>query len=457
MNPADLTISPFQTKVAPATSASAQKNVSSGGKAQVERVNLEPIYKQLQKALGKDWESYRNALKDYALGSLSQTELSYHIQPIFISAAAAASSAPAADSLRTPASITNLHNAFLACIYANALRDPPPSEVAPWVVATDKPATTAKSAGAGSGANDKIEERVRSETMQLHARDRKRIKLSKEPAYPVNDGLQDMQDYRSELGIRQPQQAQQAEPQSATGTGPSGLAKTNWEVEIRRRYAQPLASELLEFPSQHEIQSRIEPICYEEGLTNGVQQGAMQACADLVEQATEVAVKELIGAILSQVRSNAVGGRGGIQTAKFQRQLRKEEEDAELGVAQRTAGGLLPIEVEVQSKQTPVSMQDLALAVGLSSNFFRRDRFLEERILLHRYPEQVRHVTNGHRKSNAFGQVNGAGGGGGNDNGSDDDAMNIDDNEYGSFKGTDETDYLGAMSALDDCLQTSDR
>ncbi|CZT14498.1 uncharacterized protein RCC_00476 [Ramularia collo-cygni] len=463
MNPADLTISPYQSKVAPAASSSGQKNGASGGKVQVERVNVEPMYKQLQKVLGKDWEAYRTALKDFVLGNLSQNELSYFLQPMFVAAAAAAaassstsssSSSAAVESFRTPAAVTNLHNCFFISVFSNCQRDPPPTEVAPWVVATDKPTATAKSAGAGSGANDKAEERLRHEVMHVHARDRKRIKLSKEPAYPVNDGLRDMQEYRNELGIHQRQQAQQVEPQSATGTGPSGLAKTNWDVEIRRRYAQPLASELLEFPSLHEIQSRIEPICYEEGLTNGVQQGAMQACAELVEQATEVCVKEMIGALLNQVRSNAVGGRGGIQTTKFQRQLRKEEEDVEVGIVQRTAGGLLPVEVEAQLKQKPVSMQDLSLAAGLSNTYLRRDRFLQERVHLHRYPQQSYNNVNGHGSGNPFGLVNGAAAD--HDQVSeDDDAMVIDDNEYGALKGTDETDYQGAMSALDECLQSS--
>lgn len=463
MNPADLTISPFQTKVAPAAaSASAQKNGASGGKAQVERINVEPMYKQLQKVLGKEWEPYRTALKDFALGNLSLSELTYFLNPIFVTAAAAAataistapSSAAAAslEGFRTPSAINSLHNAFFVSVYSNCQRDPPPTEVAPWVVATDKPAATAKSAGAGSGSNDKVEERLRHETMHLHARDRKRIKLCKEPAHPVNDGLQDMLDYHNELGIRQPQQAEQVEPQSATGTGPSGLAKTNWDVEIRRRYAQPLASELLEFPTKHDVQSKIQPICYEEGVTNGVQQGAIGACVDLVEQAAEVWVKEYLSSLQSQVRSNAVGGRGGIQTAKFQRQLRKEEEDAELGIVQRTAGGLLPVEVEAQLKQKPISMQDLTLAVRLSSSFLRRDRFLQERIMLHRYPQQSFVEVNGNGKGNAYGLVNG-GSGVGYQHGVEDDAMVIDENGYGGFKGTDESDYLGAMSALDDCLQ----
>lgn len=465
MNPADLTISPFQNKVAlAAASSSAQKNGALGGKLQVERINVEPMYKQLQKVLGKDWETYRTALKDFTMGNLSQTELAYFLQPIFVAAAAAAAAtassagpgsaaAAALDSFRTPTAVINLHNSFFISVFSNCQRDPPPTGVAPWVVATDKPAATAKSAGSGSGSNDKVEERLRHETMHLHARDRKRIKLSREPAHPVNDGLQDMLDYHNELGIRQPQQTQQTEPQSATGTGPSGLAKTNWDVEIRRRYVQPLASELLEFPSQHEIQSRIEPICYEEGLTNGVQQGALEACADLVEQAAEVWVKEYLSSLLSQVRSNAVGGRGGIQTAKFLRQLRKEEEDAEIGTVQRTAGGLLPVEVETQLKQKPLSMQDLSLVAGLSSSFLRRDRFLQDRIMLHQYPQQSHGEVNGNgnAKSNAFGLVNGADRPG--DEGSD--PMVVDDNDYGGFKGTDESDYLGAMIALDDCLQNT--
>lgn len=211
--------------------------------------------------------------------------------------------------------------------------------------------------------------------MSLSSKDRKRIKALKEPGKSLHDGLGDMLAYRHELAVKQ--------PDVAPSSGGGGLQRTNWDVEIRRRYAQTLAQESLEFPTLGDVQSRIEPICYEEGLVSGCAQGALQGCAELVEQATEVFLKELLTGFYSHTRSNR---ENCIQTNGFRRQLRKEEVDFERGAVQRSAAGFLPAESEVRSKREPLNMDDMHLALQLSDVFMTQDPFLSQRVLLNRQP-----------------------------------------------------------------------
>ncbi|KAF1817756.1 uncharacterized protein K489DRAFT_308314, partial [Dissoconium aciculare CBS 342.82] len=319
------------------------------------RVELEGLYGQLKAALGEAWGDYKIALGQFALGSLSQAELSWVLQPLLCPPAAAG--APAAETAKTTTSPLHLHNAFLIALYANSMRDPPPNEVAPWVVATDKPSNAAKNAGAVSGINDQVEERLKREVMALHKRDRKRIKGLSKNAKTEDTGLQEILDYMQELAVKPPSQSQ------ANNEG-AGLGKTNWDIEIRRRYAQPLASETLEFPTLNEMQNRIEPICFEEGLTGGVQQGSLQGVAELVERSAEVFIKETLSRLLSHARSNAADGMG-VQTNMFKRQLRKEELALENGTLQRNAAGLLPVQMDAQVRKDPLTAYDLRLSMGL--------------------------------------------------------------------------------------------
>ena len=354
------------------------------------------------------------------------------LQPLL---SAAPSAIPPSATTVSPASTLHLHNTLLAAIYANTLRDPPHSDVAPWVVATDKPTAASKNAGA-SGASDKAEERVKKEVMAVHARDRRRVKTSRESAKAVNDGFADMQDYKHELAVKPPDIA----PQSA-----GGLTRTNWDVEIRRRYAQPLAEEALEFPTHNDMQNRIEPICYEEGLTGGTAQGALQACAEIMEQATEVFLKELLGEMYAHARSNA---EGCIQTNSFRRQLRKEEDGADRGVIHRNPAGLLPVQMEAQAKREPLCMEDMRLAIQLSDPYIRQDPFLAQNVLLNKYtevqPERpkvdgvfAKPAVNGTLTKSERAGV--------------EDAMAVDDGDWSWCGGTKiETEDL--MGVLDDCL-----
>lgn len=425
MNPADLTLS----KPTPAPLSIAPKT----GKAPVPRVDLEPIYIQLKGALGEQWAEYKTAINAFVLGNLNQAELSWVLQPLL---SAAPSVIPSSNAAVLPISTLTLHNTLLAAIYANTLRDPPLTDVAPWVVATDKPTSSSKNAGA-SGANDKAEERLRKEVMAIHARDRRRIKTLKEGGRPVNDGFAEMQDYRIELAVKPPDIA----PQSA-----GGIAKTNWDIEIRRRYAQPLAGETLEFPTLSDMQNRIEPICYEEGLVGGAAPGALQACGEVMEQATEVFLKELLGQMYAHARAN---GEGCIQTNKFKRQLRKEEDDADHGLINRNAADMLPVEMEVQAKREALNMDDMRLAIQLEDGYMRQDPFLSRNVVLNRQPEvQIRDApkVNGiFAKPTMNGPVTSSGRAGL------EEAVVDNDNDW-NWRGATKADLNEVMNVLDDCF-----
>jgi transcriptional coactivator HFI1/ADA1 len=369
---------------------------------------------------------------------LNQAELTWELQPLL---SPAPSVITGADPNRSPVSTLHLHNTLIAALYANISRDPPPTDVAPWVVATDKPTAAAKNAGA-SGANDKAEERLKKETMMLHARDRRRIKNLKDNAQPpiskINDGLRESLDYHWEL-IAKPQTAgQDAVPQSA-----GGLGKSNWDHELRRRYAQPLASETLEFPTIAEVQNRIEPIAAEEGLV-GSTQTAMHDCATFVQEAAEVYLKEMLESLIAHSRSN---GEGCIQTGKFKRQLAQEEDDTERGVLQRAQNGLLPAEQDALRRREPLDLQDMRIGYLNKDLFLRRDRFAEQATWDKQYPDPI--TMNGF--SHAPVKINGATAMSEPDAPSDD-VMDVDDMTANSWTGGTTAALGDLMTDLDDFL-----
>lgn len=434
MNPAELTlgISPSLTTKPSATPLSLSTKT---GKAPVPRIELEPIYTQLKAALGDQWTDYKTAINAFVLGSLNQAELSWVLQPLL---SAAPSVITSTNPNFSPISTLGLHNTLLTSIYANTLRDPPPTDVAPWVVATDKPAATSKNAGA-SGANDKAEERLRKEVMAIHARDRRRIKTLKESGKPVNDGLTEMLDYRNELAVKPPDVVA---PQGAAG----GIAKTSWDVQIKQRFAQNLAAETLEFPASKDVQGRIEPICYEEGLVGGVVSGGVEGCVTLLERATEIYLKELLGQMFAHTRANA---ERCIQTSGYRRRLRQEEEGAERGAIQRNASGLLPVELGMQTKRHALDMDDMLLAVRLDDAYLRQDPFLSHRVMLNGYPDVPAPDAAAQGVNGVAPTVNGAltdRGAGGMEDG-----MEGPESEW-SWRGSTKSDVNDLMGVLDECL-----
>ena len=138
---------------------------------------------------------------------------------------------------------------------------------------------------------------------------------------------------------------------------------TDWDLEIRKRFQQPLASETGEFPDAEAIHGRMVPICYEESLTNG----CAATCAEFMAIATEQYIKEVLSAIYSRTRSNMPASSGnGIITHKFRRQLEREEEALLRGDLLRGAtSGLLPVELKESMIRRTMGMSDLRLALEI--------------------------------------------------------------------------------------------
>ncbi|KAI4138902.1 MAG: hypothetical protein L6R39_006557 [Caloplaca ligustica] len=261
-----------------------------------QRIDLEPLYTNLKAAVGDNWGKYVDAVGLFILGRLNQNELSLQIDHF----------------LCADPNTQHLHNQLIAAIYGNVLRDVPDQGVASWVSANDKPTLLSKPL-----AGDEAEQRLKREIMQLPARDRRRIKevADGQIIEPLELSIaRSMNDYHSARTIHPPDTI----PASA-----GGQVKTNWDIEIRKRYIHPLSSETFEFPSLSDLHQRMIPICYEEALPNG----CSADCAEFMATALDHYMKSVISTIVRRVRSdlptiNSVGG-GVVTTAKHKDALRK--------------------------------------------------------------------------------------------------------------------------------------
>lgn len=220
-------------------------------------------------------------------------------------------------------------------------------------------ATTDKSAVAAASkpaiTSDAAEQRLKAEVMALPPRDRRRLKAI------ANDKLEEeaaarkspYEDYYNALRIKAP------EPVSGNA---GGLTKTNWDLEIRKRYLQPLFSETLEFPDTPTIHARMVPICYEESVTSGC---SIQ-CAELVGIAAETYLKAILTEVFDRTRSNGPryehAHSGGILTSSYKKKIAREEAEVKMGRLRRTRDDdLLPTESEVAYSRRPLGMPDLQL------------------------------------------------------------------------------------------------
>ena len=202
--------------------------------------------------------------------------------------------------------------------------------------------------------------------MALPARDRRRIKtlfidtkdapdasLFRQTAY---------EDYYNASRIKAPENV----PASA-----GGLTKTNWDLEIRKRYTQSLFAETLEFPDAATILARMTPICYEESVVSGT---SLQ-CAELVGIAAETHIKNMLHDIFNRVRVNGPryenGAAGGAYTAKFRKGLQRQEAEVKSGKLARTRDDdMLPVEATEIQQRRPLGISDLKLANTVGPNIF---------------------------------------------------------------------------------------
>ena len=160
-------------------------------------------------------------------------------------------------------------------------------------------------------------------------------------------------------------------PPSAGGlSGVGGIAVPNLSMEIRKRYAQPLASESGEFPDASTIESRMIPICYETGLVGGASGDASQ----FLSVATETFIKQFLSSVFDKTRCNGPGsagasGAGGaagwVSLGEYRRQLEVEEERWAQGKVMRDKSGLLPVEAKAAGERGALGMADLRMALEI--------------------------------------------------------------------------------------------
>ncbi|KAL4801414.1 transcriptional regulator of RNA polII, SAGA, subunit-domain-containing protein [Aspergillus unguis] len=344
MDPAALSLTSTSTTAPNAPNA--QKTVKY--LKSVPRLNLEQPYAELKAAIGPRWIDYKEAVTLFLSGQLNQDELSSRIDQIIC-----------ADQ-----KIEHLHNNFVCAIIGNLTRDLPDHGVASWVSANDKPSVVSKPT-----SGDAAEQRLKTEVMQLPPRDRRRLK-----AIPERDTQEttrsELEEYHLAKQIKLPSQV----PASA-----GGLNMTNWELEVRKRYAQPLASETGEFPDAESIHARMTPICYEESVVNG----AGIPCAEFMAIATETFVKDVLSVVFSRTRSNGPSGTiNGMMKRSYKQQLEREELAFTRGeIAKDGATGLLPVEAKEASTRSSLGVRDLRLSLELGSGVISHMPLLVDQIM----------------------------------------------------------------------------
>ncbi|KAF2862223.1 hypothetical protein K470DRAFT_256187 [Piedraia hortae CBS 480.64] len=201
--------------------------------------------------------------------------------------------------------------------------------------------------------------------MGLSARERRRIKNLIDVLPPIETrGWDEAVDYHNALTVKPP--VEHNVPMSA-----GGVSRVSYELEARKRFAQPLAQETQEIPSQSEVQARLEPISHCEGVT-GTSPNTVQACAELVEQGLEVYVKELMGSLMTYAWS---GSDGCIKPAK-RRKLNSAEPPG----------------------NSPIDMRDVRLALDHNEPYLRRDPFMAETCQI-KAPPRHKETANGRRQS----------------------------------------------------------
>lgn len=153
----------------------------------------------------------------------------------------------------------------------------------------------------------------------------------------------------------------------------------DWELEIRKRYAQPLASETGEFPDAESIHARMIPICYEESIVSG----AGLPCAEFMAIATETFVKEVLSVMFSRTRSNGPSGTiNGTMTRKYRLQLEREELAFTRGeITKDIATGLLPVEAKEASLRKPLGVKDLRLSLELGGGLLAHMPLIVDQIM----------------------------------------------------------------------------
>ena len=226
----------------------------------------------------------------------------------------------------------------------------------------------------------------------------------------------------------------------------SADTRLDWDLEIRKRYVQALASETGEFPDPESIHNRMEPMCYEEGITSGASDGT----AAFMAVATETFIKEVLSGIFGRTRSN---GPNYVMTTAYKRQLQREEDALLRGDIQKNVNSLLPVEQAAASQRRPLGMDDVRLALEMGDMYLGQMPLTSERIV-GGYLEGGEDASAGQLEGAMDGElpngVNGVNGTHGVDGAQDGDAS-MDDTDWG-WEGGGAVDRQALGSLLDECL-----
>ena len=348
------------------------------------------------------------------------------------------------------------HNRIICAVLYNIGRDSPEPGPATWVSsAAEKSSGTSTSKPAVT--SDAGEQRLKKEIMAIHPRDRQRIKTAlqehtgaggnknaastagaeEESAYIRANYEQ----YYNDMRIKPPETA-------STNTG-AGLTRTNWELEIRKRYTQPLFAETMEFPDQNTVYARMVPMCYESGVTNGTSIN----CAELVVVAVGTHIKNILHDAFNRVRVNGPtydnGHAGGPMTAAYNRQVLREDTLVKAGKLLRSRDDdLLPVESKEAQSRRPLGLSDIKLAskvgptfwngkplVGLSLENTIFDNDIDEWYAQQIEEPEVNGLVNGHDVESSEDEMD----------------LDDDDDDFG-WAGAGAADQAAMRSILGDCL-----
>jgi hypothetical protein len=387
------------------------------------RIEYEPLYTDLKLLIGHNWTTYHDALTRFIRAELSANEFG-ELTDNFV--------------LATPAT-EHAHNSLICAILFNTTADAPEGGPAAWVsAASDK--TTSASTAKPANTSNVGEQRLKAEVMAIPARDRRRLKAIDKPDEdaPITSAYEN---YYQSGKIKA--------PDSVPATG-GGLAKTNWDLEIKKRYTQPLFVETSEFPDANAAASRMAPICYEESIPAG----AAPQCAELVSIAAEAYLKDFLGGIFHRTRSNGPalenGLGGGIQTASYKKAVAHETNDLKAGKLQKSRDtGLLPIEAREATTRRPLAMSDIKATQTIVKGLFNGMPLIGVQIseAPHECEQEEWHIERAHEEK--YFSQRGYSTAKANDPTSDE--MDIDDDDYGWIgAGSGDKEPLGSL--LEDCL-----
>jgi transcriptional coactivator HFI1/ADA1 len=387
------------------------------------RIEYEPLYTDLKLLIGHNWTTYHDAITRFIRAELSANEFG-ELTDNFV--------------LATPAT-EHAHNSLVCAIIYNTTADAPEGGPAAWVsAASDK--TTSASTTKPANTSDVGEQRLKAEVMSIPARDRRRLKAISAP----DEDLLPTSSYETYY-----QSSKIRAPDSTPATA-GGLAKTNWDLEIKKRYTQPLFSETAEFPDSNAASSRMAPICYEESITAG----AAPQCAELVSIAAEAYLKDFLGGIFHRTRSNGPtlesGLGGGIQTASYKRALVTENSDLKAGKLQKSRDtGLLPIEAREALTRRPLGLADIRAAQTVVKGLFNGMPLIGVQVSESSFESEQeewlkeRKVEEKYFAERGYSFANGKG--------NDPDEMDVDDEDCG-WIGASAGDKEPLGSLLEDCL-----